>query len=619
MTQAQETSAGASSEPGSRAQPAAGAAGSGAAQGVPAARGGKQRNAEVSGLVSLYRKVLPVSGRRAIARNFTPEQRRRVKQALGAATTGLQAAGLRSSGFAASRRSLIQRSGAVVVSVEGRPRIALPLRQLSPETARRANLIAVTGVLNRAGIDHFCIRRRDRAATTVAVSRADRAATLRALGEHCRSHPGYLTSPDGNEKRVNAGYLPGSWGRYGRTETVRLFWYHTDPGRRLVLGPEYGCDLEFWAADGDQLTAPRRNSIAESVPALGSVVEVPADTFTAPYGTWRGGTETVRTRKEFTTVLPRDITFPVDAVYTWVNGADPAWLERRARYSETAYHAEAANAARYADHDELRYSLRSLEMFAPWIRTIYLVTDDQTPAWLDVAVPGLEVVSHRDIFRDPTVLPTFNSHAIESQLHHIDGLSEHFLYLNDDIFLGSELAPQDFFLSNGLTKFFPSPALVPLGPPSDEDVPVAAAGKNNRALIQKRFGTTPVEKMRHTPHALSRTVLAEIETEFAAQHSATASHRFRSSDDIAIPSSLYHYHAFHTRRAVPADLRYVYLDVAHANTPNHLDRLLLGRDKDVFCLNDTSSEEADFQRSDRLIRNFLEAYFPVPSRFESRG
>ncbi|MEU2956463.1 stealth family protein [Streptomyces xanthochromogenes] len=611
MTQAQ----GAPTAQEARAETAPGEHLAGAALGGNDRGGSTAHNAESSGLVSLYRKALPATGRRAIARRFSPEQRRRVKQQLTAASAGLQATHLRATTFSATHRALISASGAVVVTIAGRSRLALPQPRVSPETARRANLATVTETLSAAGIDYFCIRRQDRSATTVALARADRAAALKTLSRHCASHPAYLTAPDGGG-RAHAGFRPASWQRYAHADVVRLFAYHTDPGQHVVLGPEHGCDLEFWAEDGERLVAPRRNSIAESVPGAGSSVEVPAETFTAPYGTRDAGVMTVRTREEFTTVLPRDITFPVDAVFTWVDGSDPAWLERRSRFSGTSYHAEAANAARYADHDELRYSLRSLDMYAPWIRTIYLVTDDQTPAWLDTSVPGIQVVSHRDIFRDTSVLPTFNSHAIESQLHHIDGLSEHFLYFNDDVFLGSELSPKDFFLANGLTRFFPSPALVPLGPPSAADVPVAAAGKNNRALILERFGTTPVEKMRHTPHALTRSVLDEIEAEFAEQHTTTASHRFRSSDDIAIPSSLHHYHAFHTRRAVPGDLRYVYVDVAHPHTPNHLDRLLLKRDKQVFCINDTTSDEADFARSDRLIRTFLGSYFPIPSRFE---
>ena len=39
------------------------------------------------------------------------------------------------------------------------------------------------------------------------------------------------------------------------------------------------------------------------------------------------------------------------------------------------------------------------------------------------------------------VLPTHNSHAVESQLHHIPGIAEHFLYSNDDMFFGRPLQP----------------------------------------------------------------------------------------------------------------------------------------------------------------------------------
>ncbi|WP_412517728.1 hypothetical protein [Actinomadura madurae] len=67
------------------------------------------------------------------------------------------------------------------------------------------------------------------------------------------------------------------------------------------------------------------------------------------------------------------------------------------------------------------------------VRHIWLVTAGQVPGWLDVRVPGLTVVDHRDIFGGRGRLPTFNSHAIESQLHHIDGLAEHFLYVNGEI------------------------------------------------------------------------------------------------------------------------------------------------------------------------------------------
>src|SRR5690606_13520715 len=140
-------------------------------------------------------------------------------------------------------------------------------------------------------------------------------------------------------------------------------------------------------------------------------------------------------------------------VYTWVNSGDPAWQAAHRRYSGEfeVHNPSANNAERYIDREELRYSMRTLWMFAPFVRNIYLVTADQRPAWL-VDHPRVTLVSHREIFPDPDMLPTFNSHAIESCLHRIPGLSEHFIYLNDDVFLGREVSAHDFFTMAGLPK-----------------------------------------------------------------------------------------------------------------------------------------------------------------------
>ena len=136
---------------------------------------------------------------------------------------------------------------------------------------------------------------------------------------------------------------------------------------------------------------------------------------------------------------------------------------------EQILHALAANESRFASRDELRYSLRSLDMYADWVRHVYLVTDDQVPVWLDTdATRGSPWSSHRELFGDRGRLPTFNSHAIESQLHHIQGLAEQYLYLNDDVFFGRPLSPSLFFHGNGLAIFFLSGAKIGLGDPSTE-------------------------------------------------------------------------------------------------------------------------------------------------------
>ncbi|XP_058462083.1 N-acetylglucosamine-1-phosphotransferase subunits alpha/beta isoform X2 [Malaya genurostris] len=138
----------------------------------------------------------------------------------------------------------------------------------------------------------------------------------------------------------------------------------------------------------------------------------------------------------------------IDVVYTWVNGSDERFLDKIAQYSETL------DKARYDDKNELKYSLRSLEKFAPWIRHVYIVTNGQVPFWLDLDNTKVHLVQHTDIVDDDTVLPTFSSSAIETLIHRIPGLSENFLYLNDDIFLGAPLFPDDLLtLSEGVKIF----------------------------------------------------------------------------------------------------------------------------------------------------------------------
>ncbi|MFF9317131.1 Stealth CR1 domain-containing protein [Streptomyces sp. NPDC014735] len=128
---------------------------------------------------------------------------------------------------------------------------------------------------------------------------------------------------------------------------------------------------------------------------------MPVSHFTGPVGGVRDDLPRVSTRSEFTLSLPDEVTFPVDAVHTWGDGADPEWIRRRATaLGRTDYHEQAVSAARFTSRDELRHSLRSLHQFAPWLRTVYLVTDEQVPAWLNTAHPGIVVVHQRDIFTD---------------------------------------------------------------------------------------------------------------------------------------------------------------------------------------------------------------------------
>jgi hypothetical protein len=381
----------------------------------------------------------------------------------------------------------------------------------------------------------------------------------------------------------------------------------TADGILLESAPE-ACEIEFWRLDGDTLLPPRRNPWCASIPR---------NRHTDATREWAG--RAWPTHQEFLTPRPFSVNFPVDVVYTWVDGDDPVWRAKldAARGISAPANPLAANDARYTSRDELRYSLRSLERFAGWVRHIYLVTDDQVPEWLDVDHPGVTVISHRELFDPADALPTFNSHAIGTQVRRIPGLSEHFLLFNDDVFLGRPVTPETFFHGNGLTRIFPSPALFGQGPRTADDAPVDAAGKNNRDLIEQRFGARVTNKFLHAPHALRRSVLDEVAEVFDEPVTRTARSRFRDPDDIAM-ASLTHYYAYFTGRATTGTLAFNYFDLAAENVEQRLQRLSRFRDRDAFCLNDTIDHGPAAQVRHRVLQEFVEGYFPLPSRFEKR-
>ncbi|XP_053403266.1 N-acetylglucosamine-1-phosphotransferase subunits alpha/beta-like [Mercenaria mercenaria] len=154
--------------------------------------------------------------------------------------------------------------------------------------------------------------------------------------------------------------------------------------------------------------------------------------------------------------------FPVDLVYTWVNGSDPKHQAILARLKTTLQKAKAYTATRdrnlanmrFVDNGGLRYSLRSVEKNANWIRHVFIVTNGQVPDWLNVENPRVTIVKHEAIFDHPENLPTFSSHAIEHNIYKIRGISERFIYMNDDWLFGQNVSLADLYTENNGTKVY---------------------------------------------------------------------------------------------------------------------------------------------------------------------
>ena len=139
-----------------------------------------------------------------------------------------------------------------------------------------------------------------------------------------------------------------------------------------------------------------------------------------------------------------DNEYSIDFVITWVDGSDPEWINKRNYYSGKRSY---INAHQYRDWEFLPYWFRGVQKFAPWVRKVFFVTDGQRPDWL-IENDKLVLVDHKD-FIPSQYLPTFNPHTIELNFHRIEGLSEHFVYFNDDMFLTDTVSPETFFV-NGI-------------------------------------------------------------------------------------------------------------------------------------------------------------------------
>src|SRR4051812_20930030 len=498
---------------------------------------------------------------RLLARGQTPPQRAARKARAGLA-----------------RRRLARRLPAagpdtfVAVQLDGKTALARVVDTFRSNEVWGEQAARVADALAAHGVDHVFVSVDRYRRRVIAVPQSQRESALRAL-EVGLASTATLIVPTYTRDALRARRLPG---RRPRSTSARVFQALATASGALLSGSEMGCELQFWREVGP---SHQHTSNGELLPAgtlLGdrSIDAVPEAVEPAPSGIV-GRPVDGRVRPVAVSLTSPHLLQhldPVDVVYTWVDGSDPAWQVRRDAALRDAggppLHDLAANESRFSSRDELRYSLRSLEMYAPWVRHVFLVTDGQVPGWLDADHPRLTVVRHADLFGSRGRLPTFNSHAIESQLHHIDGLAENYLYLNDDFFFGRPVDPSLFVLGNGLAKVFFSNVKVAPGPLRASDLPITTAAKNNRSLLADKFGRTTLHRFQHAPYSLRRSVMDELENLFAEEMEATASAPFRSASDLSVSASLGLAYSYLVGKAVPGRLRHLYADIARVDTPD---------------------------------------------------
>ena len=326
----------------------------------------------------------------------------------------------------------------------------------------------------------------------------------------------------------------------------------------------------------------------------------------------------------------------IDAVFTWVDGADPAWREskrqlRQQFFGEKGAPDDADNASRFSDNDELRYALRSFAKFAPWVRKVHLITADQKPAWLNTETVNL--VSHGDIFPEDVPLPVFSTRPIEFCVHRVPGLSEHFIYSNDDFMLGRPVSPEDFFLPDGKPLLwvlkrgpkYMQKLLKKLGSPLSHTSAVARAHK----IITERYGMEYPYILRHYPKSMTKHSAAALWDAFPHEIKATLNAPFRSPSDVSV-TMLYPLYAMaegageaRVVNGMAQALDFVCgKGVAHMgasigddNAVKKMQAIKRLRPR-TFCLNDApGASDADRAK----LREFLAEMFPEQCKYEIPG
>lgn len=323
----------------------------------------------------------------------------------------------------------------------------------------------------------------------------------------------------------------------------------------------------------------------------------------------------------------------IDFVICWVDGNDPAWQTQRNRYSW-----QPLDESRYRDWDILKYWFRAVEAYAPWVNKIHFVTCGQHPRWLNWDHPKLHRVDHRD-FIPEAYLPTFNSMAIELNLHRIEGLSEQFVYFNDDLFLNRPVTADDFFRDGLPMDTAVLTQLIPLAP---GDPHVHAIG-NNVAILNRHFNKKAVVR-RHwrkwytplygkqllknllnapgtkfscftLPHTASSMLRSTYEKVWALEPQAldtACREKFRASNGLnQYLMSQYNLCAgsFHPRSPKFS----AYYQIGRDSQAMYQD--LKQGDHKLLCLND-NADLTDFEKEKAALIRVLQEKFPDPCSFE---
>lgn len=327
----------------------------------------------------------------------------------------------------------------------------------------------------------------------------------------------------------------------------------------------------------------------------------------------------------------------IDFVITWVNMNDPEWQSEFNKYSNIGKNSRnGTSKARFREHGFLRYWFRGVEKYAPWVNKIHFICNGQLPEWLDVNNPKIHIVRHEE-FIPAEFLPTFNSVVIERYMHKIPGLSEHFVYFNDDFYIINNVDENRFF-RNGLPCDI---AVFDYNPSWSQWYKRI---KNNIRIINRHFDKKEVMNRWHnkwfdksygikarwnyllkyydkfitlrTPHNAQpylKTTFEEVWAAAGKELTETSANRFRAETDYTpelfrtwqiCKGNFEPYNTYKDTKMFPLLIR-----------PQQAIKAISGQSYSLICLNDHVNIR-DYDTVIVNIKNAFQQIFPAKSSFE---
>ena len=333
----------------------------------------------------------------------------------------------------------------------------------------------------------------------------------------------------------------------------------------------------------------------------------------------------------------------IDFVVTWLDSTDPEWQKSYTEYSLNTKGDKSE--ARFRNMEIFPYWFRAIEKYAPWVHKIYLITNGKFPNWINNNHPKLVLVKHED-YMPKEFLPTFNSIAIELYIHKIKGLSEYFVYFNDDMLLNSPVTP-DYYFKDGLPCDINRETCynVPIYTAEDRygiylsmlaDIGIIN-GHFRRwdTVVQspwRWYGphlgiigiTTSIILLRkrlfvgfsnyHIEQAYIKSVFEEVWNAAPDFMKASCS-RFR--EDVTANPYIFRYWQFAKNLFYPKKREGAYFHIGNRNELNRIKNVLQNNKIKSICLNDSSlCNNEDFLYIKERLHQLFEIKFPQKSSFE---